>query len=157
MKGSIVQDYFIILSRYNFISRSTSIQRYQVNFNISLLWRHGYTSIDRSRPIVMQPDAYWLKLNSCLYTGTKAGRSQSYQAWFLRNNSRDYLSQIFVSALVRRPPFLWILTPGRHDDKRHNSQSPSPGDDPAMAQNALSKRSIRPHSEMHTDFVVRRN
>lgn len=79
-KYNIVRDYFIILSRYNFISRSTSIQRYQVNFNISLRWRHGYTSIDRSRPIVMLPDAYRLKLNSCLYTGTKAGRSQSYQA-----------------------------------------------------------------------------
>lgn len=77
---SIVQDYFIILSRYSFISRSTSIRRYRVKFNISLRWRHGYTAIDRDQSIVMQPDAYWPKLNSCLYTGTKAGRSQSYQA-----------------------------------------------------------------------------
>lgn len=66
-------------------------------------WLH--TAIDRSRSIVMQPDAHWPKLNSCLYTGTKAGRSQSYQAGYpVRNNSRDYLSQIFVSPIVVRRP-----------------------------------------------------
>lgn len=92
-------------TRYTFISRlyvDPPVGGRGSTFRSRGRGRYGYTrrlSIEVGS-IVMQPAAHRPKLNSCLYTGTKAGPDTNrIKRRYPRNNSRDYPSQIFVSAM----------------------------------------------------------